>query len=266
VEIYIHYHEYSSPVQYQTGMKLEKHLHSIEKKLYPNVNWISHTNKFRLNKFKSDQNLIDLEGDMLKVMPNYPPQKWGKIDKGINATEETIKLVYIGHTLSFDTMYGKEILDWVSVNGKKVKLDCYLHKKPEWIQSYLYNNQISNVNLYDAVMYTDLPQVLIKYDVGLIIYKAHIENFKYNAPNKLFEYLNCGLDVWFPKQMLGAHEYVCEDTRPRVLALDFERLEQYSTSFLLGRADLPRREINYFCEPVYEKLYQAMLGNKAHGS
>jgi hypothetical protein len=265
-KIYIHYHEYSSPVQYQTGMKLEKYLHVLEKKLYPNVDWISHTNKFRLHKFKEDQNLTDFEGNQFEVMPNYPPQRWGKIEKGKKAAEGTTKLVCVGHTLSFDTMYCKELLDWVSNNSKKVKLDCYLHKKPEAIKSYLYRNKISNVNLYDAVMYNDLPKVLIKYDLGLIIYKAHIENFKYNAPNKLFEYLACGLDVWFPEVMTGSMEYVCEEAEPRVLALDFERLEQYSISYLFGRADLPRRETNHICEPVYEKLYQAMLGNKAHGS
>ena len=66
--------------------------------------------------------------------------------------------------------------------------------------------------------------MLSNYDVGVILYKPLIDNFKYNAPNKLFEYLVCGLEVWFPGNLLGILPY--QKAHPlKVFALDFTNLE-----------------------------------------
>jgi hypothetical protein len=60
-----------------------------------------------------------------------------------------------------------------------------------------------------------LPQVLSQYDVGLILYRCRTLNFVYNATNKLFEYLVCGLDVWYPPCMLGLKTYARSTIAPR---------------------------------------------------
>lgn len=52
--------------------------------------------------------------------------------------------------------------------------------------------------LDSGINYSDLPGVIRAYDVGVILYNGHIANYVFNAPNKLFEYLACGLDVWSP--------------------------------------------------------------------
>ncbi len=55
--------------------------------------------------------------------------------------------------------------------------------------------------------YGDLPKILQEYQVGLIMYKGADDNTSYSAPNKLFEYLVCGLDVWYPLELKGTYEY-----------------------------------------------------------
>lgn len=54
----------------------------------------------------------------------------------------------------------------------------------------------------NPIDYYELPKELIKYDIGLVLYKGHIPNYIYNVPNKVYEYLACGLQVWYSKDLL----------------------------------------------------------------
>jgi len=116
------------------------------------------------------------------------------------------------------------------------------------------------VNYCDPVPYKDLGALLSGYDIGVILYRAVTDNYIFNAPNKLFEYLACGLDVWYPKEMQGIHAYDSEDT-PKVKRLDYGKLENYSFNELFSK-DRERRFIeDYHAETVYEKLIQNILEN-----
>lgn len=261
VRLLIHYHEYASPVEYSQGMVLVRYIHNLEKNIYSKAEWISHTNHFRLGKFRKDEKLESLPESIFKIMPNYPPLNWKKAGN-LEKPQGKVRLVYVGYSLSFDTMYTREILDWVKVRHDRVEIDIYLHKIPDSMRNYLTEQQIKNVRLLPSIKYEELPRQLPDYDIGLIIYNGAIENYVYNAPNKLFEYLSCGLDVWLPSVMTGSLEYVCPDAHPRVLALDFEKLTSYSEDYLFGAFITATREVNYYCEPVYEVLYQHMIGEK----
>ena len=67
-----------------------------------------------------------------------------------------------------------------------------------------------------------IPNVLDKYDVGLLLYKAQILNFQWNETNKFYEYLICGLDVWYPKEMLLLHEMEKSKFAPKIIEVDFK--------------------------------------------
>ncbi len=257
VRLLIHYHEYTTPKEYSDGMAVVRYIHQLERTVYCHAEWISHTIHYRLEKFRSDEKLESLPDRLFREMPNYPPRSWKGIDRH-ETPNEIIRFVYVGYSLSFDTMYTKEILDWIKACSDKIEFDIYLHKIPVAVRKYIAEHQINNVSLLPSVKYDALPNLLSKYDVGLILYNGAIENFVYNAPNKLFEYLACGLDVWVPSVMTGALDYVCEDAKPRVLALDFTKLDSYPADYLFGKADLPVRQTDYFCEPVYENLYKHM--------
>ena len=134
-----------------------------------------------------------------------------------------------------------------------------MHVIPQNVSEHLQKHSVDNVCLHKALEYKELPELLKQFDVGLILYNGAIDNYIYNAPNKLFEYLACGLDVWLPNVMTGSLEYVCETAKPRVLALNFNHLVQYKLSDLIGKDNLPFREINHTCETEYEKLYKAIV-------
>ena len=70
-----------------------------------------------------------------------------------------------------------------------------------------------------------MPALLADYDIGLILYKAHTKNYKYNAPNKLFEYLVCGLKVFYPDVMLGIKPYITEN----IIPLNFKNMTSIDT-------------------------------------
>lgn len=256
--LYIHYHEYTSLHEYDKGMKLARYFHQKEKWLYERADWISHTNRFRLEKFINDENLLDLPRQVFHVMPNFPPESWKNAQKSMKSNSNKKKIIYAGYGLSFDTMFVREIFDWIKERSD-VSLDFYLHKRDRQIERYVAELDILNIHFFEALPYAGLPEILGNYDIGLIIYKGAVDNYIYNAPNKLFEYLACGLDVWLPKQMLGALEYVCENARPSVLALDFEKMADYEEGYLFRSERLPERDINYFCEPIYEDFYHQLI-------
>ena len=104
------------------------------------------------------------------------------------------------------------------------------------------------ITLHEGIQYQELPDVLTKYDVGVILYTGHIENYIYNAPNKLFEYLACGLDVWFPDVMKGSMPYLTTETYPKVMAVDFNQLDQSDYLIMSDHTGLVYKEPVYFCE------------------
>ena len=96
-------------------------------------------------------------------------------------------------------------------------------------------------------------------DVGVVLYNGHIPNYIYNAPNKLFEYLACGLDVWFPDVMAGSMDYVNKNGFPKVLSIDFNNLNKFDLAAAIERQGSESKYL-FFCEealkPLIDKLTQ----------
>jgi hypothetical protein len=67
-----------------------------------------------------------------------------------------------------------------------------------------------------------LPEELIKHDIGLVLYKGHIPNYVYNVPNKVFEYLDCGLSVLADE----VNKSLVQLQNPRVYQVSFHTLNQ----------------------------------------
>lgn len=113
----------------------------------------------------------------------------------------------------------------------------------------------SRVRYFEAgVDYDDLPKVLADYDVGVILYRCNTTNYKFNASNKLFEYLACGLEVWYPPQMQGVKPYARDDMFPRVLEVDFERLDKLDLDRMANANGLPDAPPPPCCEDEFGKL------------
>lgn len=88
----------------------------------------------------------------------------------------------------------------------------------EWFNK---NGSQLKLAYYNPVEYEKLGSILKNYHVGLILYKDLITNFVYNALNKLFEYLSCGLDVWHPFSY-GRNKTYKNNGSPKVSEINFD--------------------------------------------
>lgn len=256
-KLMIHYHEYSPPEWYESGMKTVKNYYKKEKNfLWKRTAWISHTNEDRVSFFKNDYPFIDHQ--KLKVLPNYPPRSWYSSGTIKTDSGSAIRSVYVG-SLSLTSTYIKEYCEWVIGQKGKITFSIYSYNLHEDTSLYLKSLNSPHIKfIKKGLDYSQIPAVLSTYHVGLILYKGETENFKYNAPNKLFEYISCGLDVWYPKEMLGMKPYQTKNTVPKIIEMDFQLLNRYDINFLYGKSSCKELKQVYFCEEVYQKLAEEL--------
>jgi hypothetical protein len=254
VRLFIHYHEYTSLAEYAAAGWLTRWARRKELKLLSRAEWISHTNADRIELFREDLKGINLPA--INVLPNYPPASWHRESRGRRDTTAQVKLVYVG-ALSLDTMFVKEFAEWVIAQSGKVIWDIYSGNATDEVKNYLGSVGKGLIRFRDAIKYSSLPQVLAGYDVGVILYRGHIPNYVYNAPNKLFEYMACGLDTWLPDLMKSSLPFVTKETYPKVLAVDFFNLAQFNLS-----SSLDRKGLNYSPSPFYSEKVLFLLLDK----
>jgi len=254
--ILIHYHEYATRSEYENGMGLSKYLHRLELKLYPGAAWISHTNKFRMDRFKEDILPIKLSQD--RLLPNYPPRAWNTVPGATIVFP--LKVVYAG-AVSLTTMFTREFATWVVKQNGNVRWDVYTYNCTEDARLYFESLNSPFISLKEGVDYDMLSNVLRKYEAGVILYNGHLPNYVFNAPNKLFEYLACGLAVWFPSVMAGSLPYRTEGTYPEVVAMDFINLEIVNPKDLMNRSGKELKPASFWCEDALEELIHAILKN-----
>lgn len=254
-KILILYHEYTLPEEYEKGMKLTKWFHRTERWLYPKASWLSHTNNLRMQLFLKDIEPIKLLDK--QILPNYPSKKWMTSVK--NKNSYPLKVVYVG-AVSMETMYTKEFAEWILLQEGNIIWDIYSYNITDEAKKYL-SAYPAWINLKSGLNYNDLPTILKKYHIGVILYKGHISNYVYNAPNKLFEYLACGLDVWFPEVLTGCLPYVTDKIFPKVTAFNFERLNDANLENLMERSEYIYKEPNYYWENVFGKLTEKINAN-----
>ncbi len=262
VPLFIHYHEYTAPEDLkQTGMRLARVFHRLEKRrLFPKAAWISHTNKERLELFLADNPGVDRR--IAKVLPNLPPSHWFGLsnDAWTHHAPPPLRMIYVGSLSARDT-YIIEFLDWLARQpAGSVTLDIFAYNTDSETRQLLSGAQSPAMHFFDGgVEYDDLPRVLRAYHTGVILYKAKTLNYRHNASNKLFEYMACGLDVLYPRRMLGVRTYARADVAPRVLEMDLEAEDTLDLLSLIQPQ--PPKHAVPFCtaEEVLDEIEQAML-------
>ncbi len=254
-KIYVHYHEYASPEEIEQGMILFRWFHALEQRIYPKVDWLSINNEFRMELLLRDNPSI--KPDTTHIMPNYPPRRWSEYSKERKTISFPVKLIYIGTFASFDTLYIKELIDWLAQHQDKFTLGVYSFRIPEEIRKYCEVNK--NINIYGPIEYSTIPEIVSQYDIGLVLYKGGIPNCIYSTSNKLFEYWACGLDVWFPQPVQGCYPYITNGKYPKVTRLDFDHLDKVDIQELVSRDGLIYSPSEYFAEDVYQELISQLL-------
>lgn len=247
--LYIHYHEYEDRENYKNGMKLVRYYHELEKKfLYKRASWISQTNKDRLHMFASDH--PKLPSEVLKIMPNYPPKIWSsQVSVNGKIAKNAIRTVYVG-SLSLKDTFIREYCDWVLKQNGKVCFHVFAYNLDDETIDYLKSLNTDYIVFYNkGVEYNKMPSLLAEYDIGLILYKANTKNYKYNAPNKLFEYLVCGLKVFYPDVMLGIKPYLTEN----IIPLNFKNMASIDTLVPNFKTSVSSAT-NYTAEEAFKEL------------
>lgn len=244
-----HYHEIVTLDELNDGRYLNKFLNKIEARYYNKYNWISQTNKSRLEIFSTQFQLKNAE-KVLKILPNYPPLEWIKYKGQKQIEADIIKFVHIG-AISTNGMYLKELLDeFGSKSG--CTIDFYSHNFSPEVTNLISGH--SNCNINGAIDYKNIVQLKGMYDVGLVIYSGESLNFVYNAPNKIFEYLALDLDVWCSNKLVTAKEYERLDCYPKMIMVDFTDFKQFDIEKARSRKDLKYVPSSFTCESVYCEL------------
>ncbi len=260
-ELFVHYHEYTTLDEYSSGMQIVKWNHYFEKKTFNEFKWISQTNKKRIELFHRDNPKV--QNEILHCLPNYPLASW--INKRITFNDtidepsERLKLVYIG-ALSLEDTYVKEIIDFVYTNNKFYDLEIFSFQIEDQLNTYLLSKNCSNITFSGSIEYMAIPEVLKTKDIGLILYKGKTLNYIHNAPNKLFEYLTCGLDVWYPKEMVGCNEYQTE-ANPKVFEVDFNEIEESLKKYTFSNKGNTHQLNKYSAQEASMELIKELLND-----
>ena len=258
VKLFIHHHEYYAPEEFQgSSMRSVRFFHRLETTfLYKKAAWISQTNAHRLDFFSKDYPYIPKA--TLFTLANYPPISWAKSLKKNSKIEGPIKLLYLG-ALSFENTYIREIVTFVRNNPKTLKLDIFSYNMHADVLSWLQSEKIENITLNAfGIPYDQIPKMASSYDVGLVLYRGHNINSQYSAPNKLFEYLVCGLDVWVPKKLTGCKPYLNSQSRPFVLDINYNNLSMAYFNSIIEENSVGDSFIQYNAENEAIKLLKQM--------
>jgi hypothetical protein len=242
-----------SSAEFKNGPRMVNWIHLKERKLYKIVHTLSHTNEKRMQLFLQD-NGLSLNGRTY-ILPNYPPKSWicEKRERGNNSLP--VRIVYVG-AIGMESLYIREFSAWVDRQRGQVQFDIYTNQETEELQKVIEENKYRFIDVKGYQPYEKLPAVLSKYDVGVILYKGHIPNYIYNAPNKLFEYWSCGLDVWFPEKMIGSLAYARTDGYPKLIPVDFEEIGKFDWQTAVSHVGLEYRPSDYYCEQIFDDFFR----------
>lgn len=259
VKLLAHYHEYNTLHEFYNSMKLMKWQHKMETKMYASKYvWISHTNEVRMGKFIKDHALENADPAKFHLMPNYPGKAWLRKEAKY-AKNDVIKLLYVG-SLGYENMYVKEIVFFVQQNSHRFSLDIYAYNIHADVKEMLASLRADNIRYHGGCDYSALPAIMEQYDIGLVIYKSYSENWINAVSNKVFEYLACGLDVWFSTDMLYTHRYINKSTFPKVIGVDFSDMNSFDFEKAISREGIPYKEPDFFYENIYPEIYEVMKG------
>jgi hypothetical protein len=220
-KVHIHFHEYISNSERSASSAYMKVLFKLEDQLLKKYA-CSQTNEDRKRLFLIDKPFLN--SDLVEVRPNMPPKSWwnnyGQFKK--KSADTKIRLVHVG-ACDNKTMYVREVLDWVIANQEQLELTIISQQLDEHTKDLIARYDTKAIKLIEPVNYYELPKELVKYDVGLVLYKGVIDNHKFSVPNKVYEYLACGLGVFTSSQLTSTVKLNHEN----ITAVDFRKLDHF---------------------------------------
>jgi hypothetical protein len=257
--LFIHHHEYYEPVDYtRPGMRLPSLCSRLESSfLFPRATWISQTNADRLQLIKAHH--PEIADRVWQVLPNYPPAGWLQRIKTKSEYKigSPLRLIYVG-AASFQDTYIKEIVSWAAHHRSEIDLHVCGYNVTEDVRNWLEAQHFANVTFNAAgYAYDELPDILGGFDVGLVLYKGNTRNFIYNVPNKVYEYLVCGLEVWYPREMTGMRNFR-QGNQAGLRELDFTDLNRLYPENLRTELTVSQKRMSYCADKALAPLFEQL--------
>jgi hypothetical protein len=224
VHVFIHFHEYVSEKEKKESSAYYKYLLIKETAILKKAIWISQTNEDRMHLFQQDYPFVS--NDQCHILPNYPPADWAIRAQQIRANRQVAlvkRMVYVG-AIGLETTYIREIAAWIEEQKGAYIIDIYSSNIDKAVLDFLHNLNSSYITINKAIPYYELPELLATYDIGLVLYKGYIQNFVYNVPNKVFEYLVCGLQVWYSEELVSTNKFKQEYDIQQLISINFTNL------------------------------------------
>ncbi len=227
-KVHIHYHEYTSSEEIKRSSYYFKVLHALEKKLFRTCESISHTNEDRMQLFLKEYHFINPSKGI--IAPNLPPSNWYDYAKSYKKENTTgiVRLVHVG-ALSMDTMHVKKMVEWVLAQKGLFTLDFYTDNSTDSVRKYIVELKSNHIQLLEGINYYELPKILKNYDIGITLYNGYIANHVYAVPNKVMEYLACGLRVWHSSELISTQKFINENKILGCKSIDFAIVETLQT-------------------------------------
>lgn len=240
VLVFIHFHEYVSEKK-KVSSAYYKYLLYKETTLLTKAIWISHTNDDRMRFFQQDYPIVRKE--QCHILPNYPPDDWVIRAQQIRANRQVSaikRMVYVG-ALGLDSTYIKELALWIEDQKGTYTLDIYSSNIDKDVLIFLHNLKSSYILIHKEILYFELPEQLATYDIGLVLYKGHIPNYVYNVPNKVYEYLACGLEVWYSEELYSTNTFKQKYDIQQLISINFTNLTSLSEKIVFIIFDVPQK-------------------------
>lgn len=225
--IMVHHHEYYSPLDFKRSGNRTVRICRVAEEfcLYREAEWVSQTNQDRLDLMARD--LPFLKPSQLGLWPNYPTESWLCRASAASARRQGhtgLRIICVG-SLSFEDTYVREIVTWAVAQGSAIQLHLCGYNVHQDVWEWLRELVAENVSFDpDGCPYSELPDLLTRFDVALVLYKGNTANFVHNIPNKVIEALACGLDVWYPQEMSTLTRFRDEHPGLPLRALDYKDL------------------------------------------
>jgi hypothetical protein len=257
--LFIHHHEYYAPADLRKpGNRTTRICHRFEQAdLFGRAAWVSETNETRLRLLMADCPAVTAAKG--RVWPNHPPRAWlGRVARRAPASGGPLRLVCVG-SLSFEDTFIREVAEWVAARPGQVALHVCGHNVRRDVWDWLGSLGAANISCQPAgCPYQELPELLARFDVGLVLYKGNTLNFVHNVPNKAVEGLVCGLEVWYPPEMAGMRDFQARHPGLALREVDFRRLAEMAVP-AVRVAPAPD-------ELVAERAMQPLLDSLREGS
>ena len=221
VNLLVHYHEFESSSEKQSASAYSKFLYFLEKRLLSKAIWVSQTNSERKQKFQ--ELYPQLNEKPMRVFPNHPSKNWVETVKNRKTeSSKILKFIHVG-SLGIETTFIREFVEWIQAQNGRATLTVVSQNLEQAVRDLIAKNQ--RVTLIGDFPYQELPNVIIENHIGVVLYNGHIPNFVYNVPNKVNEYLACGLNVWYSDVLISTQKFAAENPQYPLFSVDFSRGE-----------------------------------------